>query len=178
MKRPTLRLRGRHKNFAPQNANQFFRMSEQQQDRWNRITQAITKMRNDGASLQSAAREFRLDPRVIARLARPALRKRPDGRYIARPTDRLLRVLVALTPNGKREIAVRDSRQASLLGEYWAAVHKYLATGDSSGLTRFRRKRIADGNGKRISLLTDLDELDALGAAGVLSFESLYAGVA
>jgi hypothetical protein len=104
-----------------------------------------------------------------------ALRKRANGQYKAKASDRLLRVLVIPTREGLREIAVRDSRQASQIAEYWNAVHRYLETGDKSALRKFRRKRITDANGVRVPLLTDLGELDRLGSAGVLSFESLYA---
>jgi hypothetical protein len=76
---------------------------------------------------------------------------------------------------GPREIAIRNSRQASLLGEYWSAVQKYLETGDSSAVEKFQYKHITDASGKKVPLLTDLAELDRLGSAGVLSFESLYA---
>ena len=135
-------------------------------------------MRAEGTSLKRAAKEFGLDPRTVIRWAKPALRKRRDGRYVAKSKDTLLRVLTVPSPEGLREIAVRDSRQASRLGEYWAAVQKYLATGDNSALEKFRRKRITDASRKRIPLLTNLKELDRLASAGVLSFESLYAGVA
>ena len=47
-------------------------------------------------------------------------------------SDRLLRVMVVLTHGGKQEIAVRDSRQASLIGEHWNAVERYLSTGEAS----------------------------------------------
>jgi hypothetical protein len=86
-----------------------------------------------------------------------------------------LRVLVIPTPKGLREIGTRDSRQASKAGKYSAAVQRYLQTGDDSALAQFRGKHIVDATGKRVQLLTDLDELDRLGSAGVLSFESLYA---
>jgi hypothetical protein len=87
-------------------------------------------------------------------------------------------VLVLPAPNGLIEIAVLDSKEASLIGRYWAAVHKYLETGDASALQRIRRKTITDADGKRIRLIKDLAELDRLGSAGVLSFESLYAKAA
>ena len=135
-------------------------------------------MRSDRVSLRKAAREYDLDPRIVVRMARPALRKRANGQYAARPTDKLLRILAVPAHEGVREVAIRDSRQATRLGEYWAAVHKYLATGDASHIEKFRRKRIVDASGKRIKLLTDLEELDRLASAGVLSFESLYAEVA
>ncbi len=132
-------------------------------------------MRAEGVSLRQASREFGIDPRTVVRLGRPALRKRPNGRYKARANDRLLRVLVLPTRGGLREIAVRDSREASQIAEYANAVQRYLQTGDASALRKFRRKRITDATGARVPLLTDLDVLDRLGSAGVLSFESLYA---
>ena len=51
----------------------------------------------------------------------------------------------------------------------------YLETGDDTELARFRGKSIIDAQGNAVPLLTDLDELERLGSAGVLSFQSLYA---
>lgn len=135
-------------------------------------------MRADRVSLRTASREFGLDPRVVARLAKSALRKRKNGQYVARRSDKLLRILAVPTSHGKREIAMRDSREATILGKSWAAIQKYLQTGDASALKKIRRKYVVDASGKRIPLLKDLAELDRLGSAGVLSFESLYAEVA
>jgi truncated hemoglobin YjbI len=82
--------------------------------------------------------------------------------------------MVILTQQGLQEIATTDSRQASLLGQYWTAVERYRDTGDASALREFRGKHIIDATGKRIALLTNLAALDHLGSAGVLSFESMY----
>jgi anti-anti-sigma regulatory factor len=65
-----------------------------------------------------------------------------------------------------------------VIGKYWNAVDRYRDTGDASALREFRGKHIIDANGKRIRLLTDLGELDRLGSAGLLSFETLYARAA
>ena len=167
----------RNRPLAPRTAAQFFAKSERFQDRWTRVTHAISKMRADDVSLHQASREFGLDPRTVVRLGRPALRKRVNGRYAVKASDRLLRVLVIPTRGGLREIAVRDSRQASQIAEYWNAVQTYLATGDAAALRKFRRKHIVDANRKRIPFLTDRRVLDRLGNAGVLSFESLYSRV-
>jgi hypothetical protein len=86
-----------------------------------------------------------------------------------------LRPLVIPTPKANSLIGVRDYRQAVLLADYWNAVQKYLETGDASALERFRGKHITDAVGAEILLITDLDELNRLGNAGSLSFESLYA---
>ena len=108
-------------------------------------------------------------------LGRPALRKK-NGRYVATKTDRRLRVIAILTDKGKKEVATRDSRQASLIGSHWAAVQKYLQTGDDSALLEFKKTRVIDASGKHHRLLTDLKELLRQASAGVLSFESMYAG--
>lgn len=165
----------RTQRHPPRSADDLFARPRRFQDRWSRVTHVISKMRAEGVSLRQASREFEIDPRTVVRLGRPALRKRANGQYKAKASDRLLRVLVVPTREGLREIAVRDSRQASQVAEYWNAVHRYLETGDDSALRKFRRKRITDAKGVRVPLLTDRDELDRLGNAGELSFESLYA---
>jgi hypothetical protein len=164
----------RRGNRIPRTAEEYFAMSERSQDRWTRATHVIAKMRKDQSSLVEASREYRMTPRAVRGLAKSALRKRPNGRFAARSIDHLLRVLLIPTSSGLQEIAVRDSRQATLLGEYWAAVQRYLETGEATALRKFRRKTITDANGKRIRLIKDLAELDKLGSAGVLSFESIY----
>lgn len=170
--------KGRSRGIAPRTSDQFSSMSERAQDQWIHLTNAISLMRAKGISLPKASREHGLDPRTVVRLGKAGLKKRANGRYSARPTDNLLRVLLMPTGDGLREVAVRDSRQATLLAEYWVAVHKYLETGDASALRKIRRKTITDADGKRVRLTKDLAELERLGSAGVLSFESLYARAA
>jgi len=126
-------------------------------------------------SLTKASKEFGVERSTVIELGRPALRKK-NGRYVATKTDRLLRVLTILGSKGKKEIATRDSRQASLVGGHWAAVQRYLQTGDDSALLKFKGKKVTDAGGKRHFLLTDLQELNRQASAGVLSFESMYAG--
>lgn len=168
----------RIKIIAPRTPKQFFAMPKASQDTWTAVTHVVSKMRSERVSLREASREFDLDPRVVTRLGKSALRKRKNGQYVAKRSDKLLRILAIPTADGVREIAIRDSRQASVLGKYWAAVQKYLQTGDASGLKKFHRKRITDASGRRVPLIIVQAELDRLGSAGVLSFESLYAKVA
>lgn len=168
----------RMKVAIPRTAKQFFAKPQEFQETWTAVTHVISKMRADHLSLRQASRGFNLDPRVVTHLGKSALRKRKNGQYVTKRSDTLLRVLTIPTPEGNREIAIRDSRQATALGKYWAAVRKYLQTGDASGIAKFRRKRITDASGKKIPLVLDSVLLDQLGSAGVLSFESLYAKVA
>jgi hypothetical protein len=149
-------------------------MFQKEQETWDSVAHVITRIR-DRVSLTKASKEFGVKRGTVIELGRPALRKK-NGRYVATKTDRLLRVLTILGSKGKKEIATRDSRQASLVGGHWAAVQRYLQTGDHSALLRFKGKKVTDASEKRHLLLTDLEELDRQASAGVLSFESMYAG--
>jgi hypothetical protein len=167
----------RNKFVPPRTVEEYFAMSARDQERWKNVDQTITEVRA-GASLRQASRKFGLDPRTVRRLAPSAFRKLKNGRYAAKASDRLLRVLVIPTPKGLSEIGVSHSHQATLLGKYWTAVDRYRDTGDASALREFRGKRIVNASGKRVPLLTDPQELDRLASAGVLSFESIYARAA
>lgn len=162
---------------SPQTLEEFFAMPERDQKFWSDVGQIVTEVR-EGTTFSKSARKFGRDPRKVRDLARPALRKLRNGRWGVKLHDRLLRVLPIPTRKGLREIGLNDSRQATVVGGYWNAVERYQTTGDATALRAFRGKSIIDANGKRIRLLTDLRELDRLGSAGVLSFESLYAGAA
>jgi hypothetical protein len=139
------------------------------------VTDAIAKMRQQGISLRKAARETNVSPRTVIKRAASALRKNKSGRYTAKTSDRLVRSLMIPTPEGPQEISIRGLRAASLLGRYWVAVHKYYETGHTSDLLKFQDQSVTAVEGVKYPLLTDLDVLDRLGSAGVLSFESLYA---
>jgi hypothetical protein len=169
-----LRQRAQGKD-SPKTAAEFFARSAEFQDQWTRMTHVISKMRADEVSLARAARDFGLDPRTVTRWGNSALKKSPSGRYVTKKRDRLLRVLLLPTGYGTRELATRDSRQASKVAEYWDAVQRYLQRGDDSALRNFRGVRIRAASGESIPLMTEPEELDRLGNAGVLSFESLYA---
>jgi hypothetical protein len=138
------------------------------------MVHVIAKMRSERVSLTKASREFGLNPKEVRTRVGSALRKTKNGRYVARPSDKLLRVLVIPSPQGLKEVAVRGSDLASQIAEYSDAVQKYLRTGDASSLRKFKRLRLLNEKGERIKLITDPAELQKLGSAGVLSFESLY----
>jgi hypothetical protein len=177
-RRKSSRSRRRARRFAPKTAEQFFASSDRSQDAWTRTTNAISKMRADGVSLQQASREVGIDPRTVIRRGKSALRKLATGRYAAKANDRLLRVLKLPTTEGLIEVAVRNSREASRIAKYSNGVQKYLRTGNPSELQKFSGMHITDADGTQIPLLTDLEELNRLGSFGLFSFESLYARTA
>ncbi len=145
------------------------------QEYLKRTAHVISSMRAEGISLRRAAHDQGISPQTVLRHGRSALRKNASGQYRARTSDKMLRVLVLPTPQGLAEIATRDSASATMAAEYWNAVQHFLETGDESRLRRYRGKTLTDASGWPHALLTDPDELERLGSAGVLSFESLYA---
>ena len=71
--------------------------------------------------------------------------------------DRLLRILVIPGKKGLREVATRDSRQASIIGKYWNAVERAIGPeNDDTELRNFRPKTVTDAAGSRVRLLTNL----------------------
>jgi hypothetical protein len=155
-------------------ADEFFAMPESAQELYLLVLELLNLVRG-GLSLSKAMKQLKLTRAQVRRFAGSAFRKLKNGRYTAKPYDHLLRVLMVITEDGLREVATRDSRQASKAGKHSAAVNRYLQTGDASALAELEGSYVIDAKGERILLLTDLEELEGLGSAGVLSFESLYA---
>lgn len=160
---------------APTSADDLFQRTEVFQDTWERVLELVASMRQRGASFPQALAESGLMRETALRLAGPALRRLPNGRYVTRSRDSLLRVLVVPTPQGLTEVPLRSSTAASTIGEYLNALHVYLAKGDATALAEFQGLRVADADGVSIALVTDVARLDELASAGVLSFESIYA---
>ena len=159
---------------APRTTAQYNAKPESFKTMWDRVVSVVSKMRTEKASLQKDARELEISPRTVKRWAGSALQKRSNGKWIAKKNDTLLRVLTIPASDGTREIAIRGSKQATRLADYWNSVHRYLQTGDASRLKKFEGQFIKDANGEQIPLPTDRKELNRLASAGVISFESLY----
>ncbi len=149
------------------------RLSPTEQAARRRALDALSRMRNDGLSLSSAAREAGTTVAAVKRHAGSALAKTGRGRYEVKPSDRLVRPMLVPTSTGPITLDIRDSRTASLLGRYWAAVGRYLETGDDGALRRLRGKGITV-NKRFYPLIIDLDVLDQFADGGELSFADLY----
>lgn len=170
------RGKSKPRNRAPslKTPTEFFALPPKTRQVYLNVLELISRMRA-GTSRTRAIRELKLTSRQVDRFGRGAMRKLTNGRYAPKTYDHLLRVVVVIADKGLLEIGTLDSRQASRAGRHSAAVHKYVQTGDASALAQFKGKHIIDAGGEEVELLTDLEELDHLGSAGVLSFESLYA---
>jgi len=154
---------------------QFFALPERIQEMVLALPKAVSLMRSNGIPARRAAGVAGVSRSTLIRKGGSALKKLKSGRYAAKPNDRLFRPVIVVSENGRVEVATRNFREASKAGKHSSAVERYLETGDDSALRQFRGKYIIDAQGNRVALLTDTDELDELGSAGELSFESLYA---
>jgi hypothetical protein len=163
----------------PRSAEQYFLRPKRTQESILKAARVLTAMRNEKVSLRTAAAEYSISPQTVKRYAGSGLRKTPNGTYKARASDRMLRVLVIPGQDGKMvEIATRDSRSASMVAGYSNALQLFLEMGDSTQLDEYRGQVVTDAQDQPIQLVTNLDELERLGAAGVLSYQSLYARAA
>jgi hypothetical protein len=138
-----------------------------------RALDALSRMRSEGLSRARAARLAQTTPETVLRYVGTALRRGRNGRYTAKPSDRLSRRMWMLTADGKVEVKIRSSRRASEIAEYMSAVDAYLSMGSADALAKFRDKSIRSG-GITYAFATDPAVLDRLANAGEVSFERLY----
>jgi hypothetical protein len=138
-----------------------------------RVARALTLMR-EGQSATAAAQKAGTTLRTMHRYAGRALKSTAGGRYRAAVGDRLRRYVRMLTPVGLIGIEARTSKAASRIAQYWAAVNRYLTTGDDSRLRPFRGTAIRVGK-VTYPFVTDLPTLERLAHAGEVQFEDLYA---
>ena len=168
------RRRGGQRRQRPRTLAQYDALPRRSQASVENVAHVVTRMR-EGVSLRRAAAEYGIDPRTVVKFGGSALRKTSGGRYAAKPSDNLLRVMVVPVHGGRVEVAVRGSRAASELGKRAAAQREFLATGDDTKLRQLSKNKILDASGRDVPFLIDLDELERQGDLGVLSFESIYA---
>ncbi|HMF28453.1 MAG TPA: hypothetical protein VKE42_06755 [Candidatus Cybelea sp.] len=158
----------------PKTLADFDRMRRRSQVTFQNVTHVLTRMR-EGASLKSAAAEYGVDPRSVVRIGKAGLHKTASGRYAAKSSDPLLRVLTVRVHGGPIEVAVPGSRKASTVSKRSNAQRHFVHTGDTSQLEALEGKTILDASGREVPFLTDLDELERQGDLGILSYESIYA---
>lgn len=138
----------------------------------NRAFHVIARMRHDGLSLRDAAREENIAPATVRRQLPAALRRSKSGRWMATKSDQYIRVLSLPGPHGPVMVRTRGSKQAQFASAYLASLSRWQRTEKAYELAPFHGKKI--GN---FTLITGSRTLRALGDAGMLQLESLYASV-
>jgi hypothetical protein len=141
---------------------------------YRRSLDVLGHMRH-GQSLYQASREQHIAPDTVQRYVGTALVRGPDGRYSAKPNDRLYRRMKFLDERGLLAVDVANSREASKLADYMNTVRAVIVDGaDPRRLKRFDRMRLRLRDKSVRRFVTDPDVLDRLAHAGELSFEDLY----
>lgn len=158
----------------PRNLAEFDKMPKRSRQAFENVTHAVTRMR-EGASLKAAAAQFGVAPRSVATIGKSALRKTANGRYVAKPSDNLLRVFAVPVHGGKIDVALRGSRASTVVSDRANAQRVFARTGDTSQLQALEGATLLDTEGREVPFLTDLDELERQSDLQMLSYESIYA---
>ena len=166
------RRRGGQRRRRPQTLAQYDALPRRSQASVENVAHVVTRMRK--GVLKNAAAEYGIDPRTVVRLGSPALRKTASGRYAAKASDDLLRVLVVPVHGGRVEVARARLARRVGGGAARGGAARVPGTGDDTKLRELSQTKILDASGREVPFLTDLDELERQGDLGALSFESIY----
>lgn len=130
--------------------------SKQKTDRF--LALDVLRMMRRGFSLTASSKDVGLSKETSLRhLGRAVFKK--SGRWFPSKSNSIQREM-KIYENGRiRSIIVRNSRDASLIGEYFNEVRNFVEHGDTSGLKRFRGKTIIDANGKKHTFETRPDKI-------------------
>jgi hypothetical protein len=156
-------------------AHQVLGLPEREREARGRVHEALSIARqNPHRSLSWASRQAGTTVDAIARHAPNAIERQPSGRYRVRLADRELRVMPVISGGVVYpRVAIRGSRQASLVSEHLSAIAMYLGTGDSDPLRRLEGKSVTgtlpDGRSDRFDLDTNLDDIAEFAFTGELS---------
>jgi hypothetical protein len=129
------------------------------EERSNRILalEVLRRMKK-GESLTRASQEVGLSKYELLSYLRSAL-KNYSGRWYPKKIDYIEREMQIYEKGEVRTIIVTNSRDASIIGEYFATVRKYLESGDPSELKKFKKIIIVDAYGKKHRLETRPDKI-------------------
>ncbi|MDP2926263.1 MAG: hypothetical protein Q8N99_07840 [Nanoarchaeota archaeon] len=129
------------------------------EEKSNRILalEVLRRMKK-GESLTRASKDVGLTKYDILTYLRNALSKSSRGWY-PKQIDHIERAMQIYEKGEIRTIIVTNSRDASIIGEYFATVKKYLESGDPSVLKKFKKIVILDAYGKKHKLETNPDKI-------------------
>ena len=133
--------------------------------------EALHRVRQ-GMGIGAAARESETSPATIKRYFGKLLRK-VGRKVVAVRSDREVAVMPVPTAAGTEPMIVVGSRSRLVLGQYWAAVRKFRATGNVALLAPFEGKTI-NVAGEPFPLLTDPRLLTRLLKEGRMSIDTIY----
>lgn len=119
----------------------------------------VLRLMRKGLSFSSATKETGISSYLSKKNLGRYLRKK-SSRYLPTLTDSIQRSMEFYDKKeGRIFVVVKKSKDASMIGEYFANVRKSIRTGNSSYLKKFRDKSITDVNGEKHFFETDLEKI-------------------
>ena len=164
-----------HKSVRQPGAWSVLSLSRRKQEAKSRVHEALSIARqHPERSLSWSARQAGTTLDAVARHSPGAIERQPSGRYRVKPADRDVRIMPVVSGGILYpRVAIRGSRQATLVGEHLSAMGVYLGTGDDRPLRQLEGKSVTgtlpDGRSYRFELETDLDEVAELAFSGELN---------
>jgi hypothetical protein len=129
-------------------------------------------MRHDGLSIEAASREEGTTPATVRKYLPAALRRSKAGRWVVTTSDGYNRPIRLPDVHGPAFVQARGFKEAQFASAYLASLNRWARTGKAYELAPFHGKKI--GN---FELITASRTLKALGDAGLLQIDSLYASL-
>ena len=135
---------------------------------WNSLTpelkskrlkslEALRKVRK-GDSLRSALFDVGLSLKEGKLQLRSSLVLR-NKRFVVKSFDRIERAMKIYSKGEIKTIVVTNSKDASLIGEYFSAIRNFLETWNKDFLKLFKNKTITDSEGKKYKLESNPEKI-------------------
>lgn len=118
----------------------------------------VLGLMRDKVSLTKASKEVGLDVETIKQHLGRTLFKR-KGKWQASKTDSIERKMQIYKRGKIRSITVTNSKDASIIGQYFNDVKKALETGDGEILEKYKKCELKDSKGKKHRLETRLEKI-------------------
>lgn len=134
----------------------------------------LSEARKTGRSLDRLSKERGLTGDLV-RKATGAFRK-VNGRWKAKKVDHISRIMSINEDGVEKYIEITNSRYATIIGRYYAAIKEYLNTGNSDALAEFKGKWVKDAQGNIHVLETDLDAIRAIEERRESEYPPVYEG--
>ncbi len=140
------------------NNKKWINLTNKEKRERNLVISAINRMRNK-ETLNSVVNNLGITKELIQKHLGKHLFKK-NNRWVVLSKDYLqTSMLIYEKDIGVKHIIVTNSRDRSIIGEYFSNVKKALKSGDSSYLYKFERIRIKDASGKYHKLETNLQKI-------------------
>jgi hypothetical protein len=147
----------------------FDNLTPRQRGIYTRAIEVLGTVRR-GKSLSEGANDLGITPATVLRYFPHDFSKaKGSRRWVANKSDRHVRLVRDIGPDGMTRIRVRGSREASQQSLFLNDVRKAITKNDPTIIARWDNKRIG---GRK--LMTSFRRLMALAQSGDLSFEDLY----